>query len=58
MRVTTVNDRTPYLVAYNSHGGEGAVLFRLVEVGPEDGTVFVVDSHHATSTVTHSGDVR
>ncbi|MGN7701906.1 hypothetical protein [Cellulosimicrobium sp. 22601] len=58
VRVTTVNDLTLYLLASNSHGGEGAVLFRLVDVGPEDGTVFVVDSHPATSTVTHSGNVR
>lgn len=58
VRVTTVHDRTLYLLASNSHGGEGAVLLRLVEVGPEDGTVLAVDSHHATNTVAHSGNVQ
>ncbi|UTT59091.1 hypothetical protein [Cellulosimicrobium cellulans] len=58
VRVATLYDRTLYLFASNSHGGEGAVLFRLVEVGPEDGAVFVVDSPHATNTVAHSGNVQ
>ena len=46
------------LLAYNSHGGEGAVKFQIVEANRQTGTVYVLDTRHATYSVPHVGDME
>lgn len=57
-RVAGNGDQATCLLAYNSHGGEGAVRFQLVEVDRHTGTTYVLGSDHAAYTVAHVGDVQ
>lgn len=57
-RVAESRDRAVRLLAYNTHGGEGAVRFQLVEVGRQERATFVLDSAHAAFSIPHVGDVE
>ncbi|MGW3246528.1 hypothetical protein [Streptomyces sp. NPDC001070] len=46
------------ILAYNTHGGEGAVRFQLVEVSKHQKTTFILDSAHASLSVAHVGRVQ
>ncbi len=46
------------LLAYNTHGGEGAVRFQLVEADRRTRTVLTPDVPHASASVPHVGDVE
>ncbi len=46
------------LLAYNTHGGEGAVKFQLVEVDRPLGVTCVLDSPYATLSFPHVGDLK
>lgn len=58
VRVRTSVRRVLLLLVHNSHGGEGAVRFRLVEVDRPDGTVLAPDVPHAALSVPHVGAVE
>lgn len=58
VRVSTTADAALLLLAYNSHGGEGAVRFQLVEVERWTGTVMTPAVPHSSLTVAHVGDVK
>ncbi|MDX3097719.1 hypothetical protein PV417_24780 [Streptomyces sp. ME19-03-3] len=51
-------DEALCLLAYNTHGGEGAVRFQLVEVSRSDKSTFVLDSAHASLSIPHVGRVQ
>lgn len=57
-RVTATRDDALCLLAYNSHGGEGAIKFQLVEVDRLQQATYVLDSPHATRTFAHVGDIE
>jgi hypothetical protein len=57
-RVTGNEDEALCLLAHNTHGGEGAVRFQLVQADRRTRSVYVLDSAHATMTVPHLGDVQ
>lgn len=46
------------LLAHNTHGGEGAVRFELVEVDRRVGVTYVLDSPHASMSFSHVGDIE
>lgn len=46
------------VLAYNTHGGEGAVRFQLVEVNRHERTTFILDSAHASLSIPHVGDME
>lgn len=58
VRVRATEDDALMLLAYNSHGGEGAVRFRLVEADRRNGTVLAPDVPHAAVSVPHVGRVE
>lgn len=57
-RVLGGEDRAVCLLSYNTHGGEGAVKFQVVEVERLAGVTCVLDSPHATLSLPHVGDLR
>lgn len=57
-RVSGDNDRAICLLAYNTHGGEGAVRFQLIECDRRTGTTYVLDSSHASISFPHVGDIE
>ena len=57
-RVTGDGDDAVCLLAYNTHGGEGAVKFQLVEVDRRLGVTYVLDSPYATQSFPHVGDLE
>lgn len=46
------------LLGYNSHGGEGAVRFEIVEVDRERQITYVLGSAHSARTFSHIGDLE
>jgi len=57
VRVRVVGATTLLLLAHNTHGGEGAVRFQLVEADREVRAILAPDSRHATLSIPHIGDV-
>lgn len=57
VRVRTVGVTTLLLLAHNTHGGEGAVRFQLVEADREVSAILAPDSAHVTLSVPHIGDM-
>lgn len=57
-RVTATPDEALCLLAYNTHGGEGAVRFQLAEANRRTGTTYVLDSEHAAMAIPHVGDLE
>lgn len=57
-RVAGDHQGTVCLLAHNSHGGEGAVRFQLVEVAASRGVTYVLDSRFASQSLPHIGDVN
>lgn len=57
-RVTGDDHDAICLLAYNSHGGEGAIRFQLVEVDRERQITCVLDTRHASRTFAHLGDLQ
>ena len=58
VRVGGTAKNTLVLLAYNTHGGEGAVRFQIVEADQDHRTVLAPDSKHASVSVPHIGDVK
>lgn len=58
VRVHGTADTALVLLAYNSHGGEGAVRFQLVEADRNAGTVLTPDTGHASISIPHVGDME
>lgn len=58
MRVKGDDARATVLLAYNTHGGEGAVRFQLVQADHASGAVLVPDLPHASLSVPHVGNVK
>ncbi|WP_170165773.1 DUF932 domain-containing protein [Terracoccus luteus] len=58
IRVTRDENEALCLLAYNSHGGEGAVRFQVVEASRSMCTIFVTSSTNSASAVPHVGKVR
>lgn len=58
VRVHGTAHRALVLLAYNSHGGEGAVRFQLVEADRDAGTVLTPDTGHASISIPHVGDMK
>ncbi|WP_270886253.1 hypothetical protein [Pedococcus sp. 5OH_020] len=56
-RVFSEGNRAVCLLAYNTHGGEGALRFQLVEVDRTTGVTYVLDSRQASLMFPHVGDV-
>lgn len=46
------------LLAYNQHGGEGAVRFQLVEADRRTCAVYAPDSMHANWLISHTGNMK
>jgi hypothetical protein len=57
VRLRAVGATTLLLLAHNTHGGEGAVRFQLVEADREVSAILAPDSRHATMSVPHVGDM-
>ncbi len=58
--VTLVTQWSPtdlYMLSHNTHGGEGALQFRLVEVDRRSGAVLCAPSRHRVLKESHSGNV-
>jgi len=58
VRVKASVRRALLLLVHNSHRGEGAVRFRLVELDLPDGSVLAPDVPHAALSVSHVGAVE
>ncbi|WP_141282389.1 hypothetical protein [Pseudonocardia hydrocarbonoxydans] len=58
VRVHGTADTALVLLAYNSHGGEGAVRFQLVEADRDAGTVMTPDMKYASISLPHVGDME
>jgi hypothetical protein len=58
VRVGANDDRTLVLLIHNTHGGEGAVRFQLVEADRASGAILVPDVPRASLSVPHVGDVQ
>lgn len=52
------DDRALLVVAYNSHGGEGAVRFLVAEADRASGTLLAPDLPHAAVSVPHVGNMQ
>jgi hypothetical protein len=58
VRVRELETTTLILLAHNTHGGEGAVRFQLVEADRSVSAILAPDSRHATLSIPHVGDVE
>ena len=57
-RVSGDQHRAICLLAHNTHGGEGAVRFEIVEVDRARQITCVLGTSHAARTYAHTGDLR
>ncbi|WP_406515643.1 hypothetical protein OH809_25290 [Streptomyces sp. NBC_00873] len=57
-RVSGNEEEALCVIAYNTHGGEGAVCFQLVEVHKRQRTTFILDSAHASLSIAHVGRMQ
>lgn len=57
-RITSDSHHAVCLLAYNTHGGDGAVRFQVVEVDRSHRVTYVIDSTHATKSWSHTGDIN
>lgn len=58
VRVRETESTTLILLAHNTHGGEGAVRFQLLEADRDVSAILAPESRHATLSIPHVGDVE
>jgi hypothetical protein len=58
VRLCVSRDDVVLLLAYNQHGGDGAVRFQVVRADRQMNCILVPDADHGAVSVPHVGDVR